>query len=152
MHWFTTPIFEQYMDFDGRTGRKAYWMFILFYVIGAIIVELIGESMGIAYLGDVYALALLLPVLGISVRRLHDVNKSGWWVLLNVIPLLGFLILLYFYVQPGDAGPNQYGSPMGTMGAPVPEDAPTPTDAAFQTDNSVAGEEASAPEENKEQM
>jgi uncharacterized membrane protein YhaH (DUF805 family) len=55
-------------------------------------------------------LALLLPSLGISVRRLHDTNRSGWWVLLGVIPVVGWLVLLYWYVQPGTTGDNQYGA------------------------------------------
>lgn len=110
MHWFTEPVMNHYADFEGRTSRKAFWMFALFHIIFTIVVNIIGSTTGLEILAVIYALGIFLPALAISVRRLHDVNKSGWWVLLSFIPILGFLILLFFYVKPGDAGANQYGS------------------------------------------
>jgi uncharacterized membrane protein YhaH (DUF805 family) len=109
MHWLLDPITKHYFDFSGRASRQEYWMFVLFYIIVSIVVSMIATATEIYFLETIFALALLLPALGISVRRLHDVNKSGWWVLLGLIPILGFIILLTFYIQKGDPGPNQYG-------------------------------------------
>ena len=64
---------------------------------------------GVGLLGGLYSLAVLLPGLGVSVRRLHDTGRSGWWILINLIPLIGSIVFLVFTVSDGDPGPNQYG-------------------------------------------
>jgi uncharacterized membrane protein YhaH (DUF805 family) len=97
--------FSKYVDFGGRASRSEYWWFVLAYVIVAIVAGLIHEVVyGLAIL------AFLLPLLAVGARRLHDIGKSGWWLLLGLIPLVG-LVLLYFMVQPSQPESNEYGAP-----------------------------------------
>ena len=110
--------FSKYADFTGRAARPEFWWFVLFWVIVLAITGMVSR-----YLYGIAALALFIPGLAVGARRLHDTGKSGWFQLLNFIPLIGALFLIYLMVQPGDAGSNQYGEP--------PADAPpSPTDLA----------------------
>jgi uncharacterized membrane protein YhaH (DUF805 family) len=97
--------FSKYVDFSGRASRSEYWWFVLAYVILAIVGGFIHH---IVY--AIVILAFLLPMLAAGARRLHDVGKSGWWLLLGLIPLVG-LVLLYFMVQPSQPESNTWGSP-----------------------------------------
>jgi uncharacterized membrane protein YhaH (DUF805 family) len=92
-----------YVDFAGRATRTEYWWYLLFWFIVVGATGAIKET-----LGSVVVLALLLPSLTVGIRRLHDIGKSGWWVLIGFVPLIGPLILLYFAVQPSE-GDNDYG-------------------------------------------
>jgi uncharacterized membrane protein YhaH (DUF805 family) len=104
---------RKYVDFSGRAGRPEFWWFFLFQVIVMIVTGMLGETVnGIA------ALALLLPGLAVGGRRLHDIGKSAWFLLVGLVPILGFFILLYWFVQPSD-GPNSYGSPEVTADSPT---------------------------------
>lgn len=110
MDWFIDPIKNHYFDFEGRATRKQFWMFVLFYILAAIVIAVVESMIGMEdILTSVYGLALLLPYLGLAARRLHDINKSGWWLLIGIVPVIGFIVLLIFYVKEGDAGANQYG-------------------------------------------
>ncbi|RYH07284.1 DUF805 domain-containing protein [Tropicimonas sp. IMCC6043] len=100
-----TCLTQKYVDFSGRARRSEYWWFVLFVFIGNIIFGIIGIDL----LGALWSLALLLPGIAVGVRRLHDLDKSGWWLLIALIPLIGLLVLIYFFVQPGTRGANQYG-------------------------------------------
>lgn len=110
---------KKYAFFDGRATRKQYWFFFLwysiFYIIAAVVDVLIGTS---DTLGDhglisgLYALAMLLPYLGLAIRRLHDINRSGFWILINLVPVLGTIYLLYLFAKKGDPGVNEYGAPV----------------------------------------
>ncbi len=102
-----TCLGQKYFEFKGRASRSEFWWFYLFIVIVLVIALLISKV--IYY---ILVLALLLPSIGVAVRRLHDSNMSGWWVLLNLIPLVGPLILIYFYVIQGTPGANNYGEPV----------------------------------------
>lgn len=108
-----TCLRQKYMDFTGRAPRSEYWYYILAYFIGSVVLSIVGalagESVRMALLG-IYSLALLLPTLAVAVRRLHDLDKSGWWILIGLVPLIGGLVLLFFYVQKGTNGPNRYGN------------------------------------------
>jgi uncharacterized membrane protein YhaH (DUF805 family) len=97
--------FSKYVDFGGRASRSEYWWFVLAYVIVAIVAGLIHE---VVY--GLVILAFLLPLLSAGARRLHDIGKSGWWLLLGLIPLVN-LVLLYFTVQPSQPESNEYGAP-----------------------------------------
>ena len=122
---------KRIFDFSGRSRRKEFWMWILFVVIVYIVAAILdvqlglgGSSAGSTQFGDgsvsasgsvsggiltlVWALITLIPNLSVTVRRLHDVDKSGWFILLGLIPLVG-LYLLYLYCQPGTPGPNRFG-------------------------------------------
>ncbi|MDP3761704.1 MAG: DUF805 domain-containing protein [Ramlibacter sp.] len=106
--------FNKYADFSGRAARPEFWWFFLFQIVVLLVARIIGGDI----LYGLVALALLLPSLAVGARRLHDIGKSAWFLLLALIPLIGFLVLLYFFVQP--SGPaNEYG---GQEAAP---DAPT---------------------------
>jgi uncharacterized membrane protein YhaH (DUF805 family) len=101
--------FAKYATFTGRSGRPEFWWFALFQ---AVVLTILGYVSIALY--SIAALALLVPGIAVGVRRLHDINKTGWLMLLGLIPLVGWIILVYFAVQPGDAGPNQYGEPPQT--------------------------------------
>ena len=117
-------VFSKYLTFSGRARRSEYWWFALFniivsFVLGAVDISLFGScSMGNGAfncssgnaLGVIYSLATLLPGLAVWTRRLHDIDRSGWWWLLLFIPLVGWIILLVWACQRGDVGPNSYGA------------------------------------------
>ena len=119
MHWYTDVI-QKYAVFSGRADRPEFWWFTL---INAIIGWLI-YFLGIAILGRggvaiafLYDLAVFLPALGVAIRRLHDTNRSGWWILIALVPFIGWIILLVFYASAGTPGPNDHGpDPKGQVG------------------------------------
>lgn len=99
--------FRKYVDFSGRARPSEYWWWVLFNVGVQVVAILIDESLwGLVLLG------LILPSLAVSVRRLHDTGKSGWYLLIGFIPLVGGIIVLVFMIQASDAGPNRYGEPV----------------------------------------
>jgi uncharacterized membrane protein YhaH (DUF805 family) len=107
--------FSKYATFSGRARRAEYWWFTLFlFIANAILGLLDGMSFGWGHgmgqpLSALFSLATFLPSLAVSVRRLHDTGRSGWWLLLVLIPLIGWLVLLWWFVTEGDAGANAYG-------------------------------------------
>ena len=105
-------VFTQYVGFSGRARRSEYWWYTLFlFIVGFILGLIIGitGNQNMNYLILVFELAVFLPTLSVSVRRLHDTGKSGWWVLLSLIPVIGSIILIIFYVMDSEPGSNQYG-------------------------------------------
>ena len=105
-----TCLAEKYMDFSGRADRSEYWWFFLFQLLLNVVVSLtaaISENLS-AILTLIVGLGLLLPGLAVAVRRLHDTNRSGWWLLLMLIPILGWIWLIVLYLIKGDEGPNDY--------------------------------------------
>lgn len=112
MEWYL-KVLKNYVGFQGRARRKEYWMFILFNVLASLVLSIVGgiisQTLGLI-LTYGYMLAVLLPSLAVAVRRLHDTGKSGWFVLLSLIPVVGSIILLVFLVQEGQSADNQYGS------------------------------------------
>jgi uncharacterized membrane protein YhaH (DUF805 family) len=112
--------FDHYAKFDGRASRPAFWWWFLFGLlvgIGASIIDAIIGSFGVV--SGLAALALLLPNLSVAIRRLHDTDHTGWWVLIGLIPIIGFIVLLIFYLRQSDPGVNQYGPPPAE-GVPPP--------------------------------
>ena len=97
--------FAKFADFSGRATRSEYWWFVLAYFILAMVTGFIHE-----YLYFLVVLVFLVPMISAGVRRLHDIGKSGWLLLLGLIPLVG-LVLIYFMVQPTQPESNAYGSP-----------------------------------------
>ncbi len=107
MHWFLDPITKHYVDFAGRVGRQEYWMFVLFSIIIQIALDIVRLDM----ISMLVSLGLLLPSLGLGARRLHDIGKSGWWLLLGFIPIVGWIILIVWLATKTDMSANEYGNP-----------------------------------------
>ena len=110
MNWYL-EVLKKYAVFSGRARRKEYWMFFLFNIIIAFVLGFVeGLVGGPGVLGTLYGLAILIPGIAVSVRRLHDTNRSGWWLLIGFVPLIGAIVLLVFMVQDSKPGENQYGA------------------------------------------
>ena len=116
MNWFIQAL-KKYAVFSGRARRKEYWFFVLFYIIIAIVLVMIDSmagtisaTTGMGLLSGIFALAMFIPGLAVGIRRLHDINKSGWWILIGLIPFIGPLILIIFALMAGTAGDNEYGA------------------------------------------
>ncbi len=104
---------ENYCNFEGRASRSEYWWFYLFTVIISGATQVISSvAFGDEYniLGSVIGLAFLLPSLGLQVRRLHDIGKSGWFILLHLLCCIGTIILIVWYCKESDNFPNEYGN------------------------------------------
>ena len=115
MSWYLEAL-KKYAVFSGRARRMEYWYFVLFNLIVAFVLALIdtllGTTTGVSSFGllsGIYGLAVLIPTLAVLVRRLHDIDRTGWWILINLIPLVGTIVLLVFALTPGTPGSNQYG-------------------------------------------
>jgi uncharacterized membrane protein YhaH (DUF805 family) len=107
---FTSAVNSNYVTFSGRASRSEFWLFLLFSFLAAIVIGVIDGILGsYPLLYSLFALANFLPSLALSVRRLHDVNKSGWFYLLFLIPLVGAIILLVWGCTKGTAGDNRFG-------------------------------------------
>ena len=112
VEYFKLVVFERYAVFEGRAGRAEYWWFFLANLIISLVLQVLaGASDALLILAVVYSLAVLIPGLAVAVRRLHDTNKSGWWILISLVPLVGVIVLIVFLATDGDQGANQYGNP-----------------------------------------
>ena len=104
-------VLANYVNFDGRSGRGEFWWWVVAYIVGSIVVGIVGTILGISMLlSNLYSLGLFLPSLAVSVRRFHDIGKTGWWVLISIIPIIGWIAAIYFWAQPSQAGANDYGA------------------------------------------
>ena len=119
-----TCLQQKYVDFSGRARRSEYWYFFLFGVIVSVVAGIIdgilgtrGAAGGTGLVGAIASLALLLPGLGVGVRRLHDTGRSGWWLLIGLVPIVGWIILLVFFLQDSQAA-NQHGPNPKAVGSP----------------------------------
>lgn len=125
IEWAKRPL-ENFADFSGRASRPEYWWFVLAYMVVYIGVQIVESVIGINHLiGGVYgpvtlllSLVMCVPGVAVTVRRLHDTDRSGWWALAGLIPLVNFVVL-YFLVLPGTEGVNQFGSPPSADGEPA---------------------------------
>ncbi|MBI1220515.1 MAG: DUF805 domain-containing protein [Rhodobacteraceae bacterium] len=125
-----TTCLSKYATFSGRARRSELWWFVLFNVILSIIAGILDRMLfgvhdmhmgaadaGMSFnyqpslIGSVVSLALLLPNLAVAARRMHDIDRSGWWLLIVFIPIIGWLVLLYWYIKEGTQGPNRFGAP-----------------------------------------
>jgi uncharacterized membrane protein YhaH (DUF805 family) len=117
MEWYFEA-FRRFAEFDGRSRRKEYWMFnVVNWCLSFAVVMLsglagvgtrAGSLAGMGLLG-IFLLVTIIPGLAVTVRRLHDTNRSGWWMLISMVPLIGAIALLIFLLQDSDPGPNEYG-------------------------------------------
>ena len=118
---FRKIVTEHYFDFEGRVGRPTFWYFVLAYFVILLGVAIIQSIIGLHhFLTWLLHLALLLPSLGLAARRLHDTDRNAWWLLIGLVPIVGWILLIYWYTLPGTSGRNQFGS----EAAPMPS-APT---------------------------
>ncbi|WP_406342744.1 DUF805 domain-containing protein [Streptomyces sp. NBC_01578] len=109
MHWYL-DVLKKYAVFSGRARRQEYWMYVLFNAIAAIIALVLDAALGtLPIITAIYYVAVLLPSLGVFVRRLHDTGRSGWWVLFGAVPLVGGITLLVFACLEGERTQNAYG-------------------------------------------
>ncbi len=135
-NYFLDVVTKRYFKFSGRATRSEFWYFMLFNLILSSLVGILGQTLGLFYMipleiptmneaGEmvnmmqnipinlaqmVFGLFLMFPSMAVSVRRLHDIGKSGWWYLIVIIPLLGLLVLLAFFVMGSQEGKNRYGN------------------------------------------
>lgn len=124
MNWYLT-VLKKYAEFSGRARRKEYWFFVLFNFLVVIVLSILDGIVGtldaeggIGLLSGIYSLGVLIPSIAVGVRRLHDTDRSGWWMLIGFIPIIGVIVLLIFFVLDSTPGENQYGpSPKGDAGA-----------------------------------
>ncbi len=115
MSWYL-EVLKKYAVFGGRARRREYWYFVLFNLIISIVLTGIdgmtgslSAQTGLGLLSGIYSLAILIPSIAVSVRRLHDTDRSGWWLFIVLVPLVGAIILLVFAVQDSKPGANQFG-------------------------------------------
>ena len=123
MEWYLT-VLRKYAVFSGRARRKEYWIFALFNLVFSTVLSIIdfmtgsfSIDVGMGLLGGLYSLAILIPSLAVGVRRLHDTGRSGWWLLIVLVPIIGVIMLLVFTVQDSESGDNAYGSNPKLAGA-----------------------------------
>ena len=108
-------VFENYLNFTGRARRAEFWWYFLANLIITVVLNIIDAAIGSGsgfyggILTGIYGLAVLLPGLAVGIRRLHDADKSGWWLLLVFIPIVGIIVLIVFWATDGTRGTNQYG-------------------------------------------
>jgi uncharacterized membrane protein YhaH (DUF805 family) len=108
MNYFL-DVLKKYAVFSGRARRKEYWMYILFVAIIYIVLAVIGVATKQTWIPIVFYVGILLPSLGVLVRRLHDTGRSGWWVLFSLVPLVGGITVLVFVCLDSEPGDNKYG-------------------------------------------
>jgi uncharacterized membrane protein YhaH (DUF805 family) len=107
--------FRNYIGFSGRAARSEYWYWVLFILLLQIMAWLIDMTLfgfnttGVNPIGVLVSLATFLPGLALSVRRLHDIDRLGWWVLLGLIPVIGWIVLIYWACLRGTVGANRFG-------------------------------------------
>lgn len=110
MNWYL-GCWKKYAEFSGRARRQEFWMFVLFNGLASVALGVVDGILGTnGALGGLYSLAVLIPFLAVSVRRLHDTDRSGWWILVNIIPLIGAIILLVFLCSDSKPGENRFGA------------------------------------------
>ena len=117
MEWATLPL-KRYAQFAGRARRKEYWSFFLLMLAVYVVAGMVDGILGMGgMIGGLYgplsllaALFFVIPSFAVGIRRLHDTGRSGWWLLIGFIPLIGALVLIYFFILEGTRGPNQYGA------------------------------------------
>jgi uncharacterized membrane protein YhaH (DUF805 family) len=116
MNW-VQAVFRKFAVFEGRAQRAEFWWFVLFCFLCQIVLAVIDGMLGTSrmaagqgLLGMLFALGILIPSLAVGARRLHDTGRSGWWLLIGLIPILGTIVLIWFCVQDSQPGSNSYGA------------------------------------------
>ena len=110
-----TCLKKKYLNFDDRARRSEYWWFALFgwgvsIALSVLDNLLFNNASNYGIFSTIWGMAILLPYLGVGVRRLHDLDKSGWWLLISLIPIIGVIVLIFWFVQQGTRGQNRFGA------------------------------------------
>jgi uncharacterized membrane protein YhaH (DUF805 family) len=115
MNWYL-EVLKKYAVFEGRAGRNEYWFFILFNILISMVLAFIDRltgnvdpETGLGILSGLYTMGVMIPGMAVSVRRLHDTGRSGWWLLITFVPVLGAIVFLYFMVLDSNPETNEYG-------------------------------------------
>lgn len=108
MNWYL-HVLKNYAQFTGRARRREYWMFMLINLIVTVLLSFVTGLIGLEILSMIYSLGVLVPSIAVGIRRLHDTDRSGWWLLLVMIPLLGWIALLVITLLDSTPGENTYG-------------------------------------------
>jgi uncharacterized membrane protein YhaH (DUF805 family) len=103
--------FGKYVTFSGRSSRSEYWYFTLFYVLASIIGNILDAAIEVPVFAAIVTVAFILPSLAAGARRLHDTGRSGWWLLLSFVPLIGVIVLIIWLATKSHQGANKYGPP-----------------------------------------
>ena len=104
-------VLENYANFEGRARRAQFWWFYLANVIINVVLSVLGQATFLfTVVGFIYGLAVLIPGIAVGIRRLHDTNKSGWWLLIALVPFAGWIVLIIFMATEGSREPNQWGT------------------------------------------
>ena len=102
--------FSNYVNFSSRAARSEYWYWVLFNVLAQVVTEIIDNAViGMSVTTAIFSLAVLLPGIAVAARRLHDVDRTGWWLLLAFVPVVGLIVLLIWFCTKGTDGPNRFG-------------------------------------------
>ena len=116
MNWYL-EVLKKYAVFEGRARRKEFWFFNLFNILISMTLGFIDiftgnfdPETGLGFFRGIYALGVMIPEAAVSFRRLHDTDRSGWWLLIFLVPVIGFLVLLYFMVLDSNPERNEYGA------------------------------------------
>lgn len=126
LYWMQQPL-KKYADFNGRARRMEYWMFVVLNIAVSVVATILDGILGMkGMIAGLYGpltllalLALIVPGIAVGIRRLHDQDKSGWWLLLAVVPIIGGIVLLVFFCFEGTKGENRYGSDPKSGAAPA---------------------------------
>ena len=114
MDWYF-KVLKNYLGFSGRARRKEFWMFILVNLVLTVVLSILDKMLGLRIAGDegllttVYGVLIFLPYWAVQFRRLHDTDRSAWWLLLLLIPIVGWIVILVFNCQNGTPGENRFG-------------------------------------------
>ncbi len=111
--WYLA-VLKKYAVFEGRAGRPEFWYFVLGNIVVTIVLRIVDGFFGahqMGILGAIYSIGVLVPGIAVAVRRLHDTDRSGWWLLLSFVPLIGTIVLIVFLAARGAPGTNRFGMP-----------------------------------------
>ncbi len=108
MNWYF-EVLRKYAVFEGRAHRTEFWMYTLFNFVISIGLTILGAAAGVVWLQLLYGVAVFIPGIAVGARRLHDTNRSGWWQLIVVIPIVGWIVLIVMFAEEGHPGTNQHG-------------------------------------------
>ena len=109
MNWFVDTLKNRYATFTGRAHRTEFWMFFLIALIIGVVLAVLDRIIGKDILSALFSLATLVPWLALGARRLHDTNRSGWWQLIGLVPVIGLIVLIVFFVADSEPGDNRFG-------------------------------------------